>query len=170
MIRLAAALLLLAVLAAADHRGWLLVRPDDDLRRYHGRRATVTRVLDGDTLEIALPDSRRGLPATRLRLWGIDCPEAGGPKRRPQPGAEAATAMTRALAAGQSVLLELEPTRLRDAWGRPLAHVILPDGRCLNELLLAAGLARIDERWPHRRLESYARAERAGRKAADSSD
>lgn len=155
---------MLAVLAAVDHRGWLLVRPDDDLRRYHGRCVAVTRVLDGDTIEIALADRRLRRPATRLRLWGIDCPEGGGPQRRPEPGADAATAMTRALAGGGTVLLELEPTRPRDAWGRPLAHVILPDGRCLNEVLLTAGLARLDQRWPHRRLERYARAERAGRK------
>ena len=158
MIRAAACLLALAVLAAADLRGWLLVRPDDDLRLYHGRRAAVARVIDGDTIEIALEDRRRGRPASRLRLWGIDCPEIGGPDREPEPGAEAAAAMTRALAGSRRVLIELEPGRPRDAWGRLLAHVILPDGRCLNELLLAAGLARADERWPHRRLESYARA------------
>jgi endonuclease YncB( thermonuclease family) len=141
LIRSAAWLLLLAVLSAADHRGWLLVRPDDDLRRYHGRRIAVTRVLDGDTIEVGLGDRRLGRPATRLRLWGIDCPEAGGPDGAAEAGADAATALTRALTLGRPVLVELEPTRRRDAWGRALAHVILPDGRCLNEVLLAEGLA-----------------------------
>jgi endonuclease YncB( thermonuclease family) len=56
---------------------------------------------------------------------------------------------------------------MRDQWGRVLVHADLPGGICVNESLLAEGLARVDERWPHQRLDRYddaaARARAAGR-------
>jgi endonuclease YncB( thermonuclease family) len=42
--------------------------------------------------------------------------------------------------------------------------VEVEDGRVLNEALLAAGLARPDERWPHARMRRYAQVAHAARR------
>jgi endonuclease YncB( thermonuclease family) len=47
-----------------------------DLEKYHGKIFTVVNVIDGDTLDIDVPDNR--YEQTRIRLLGIDTPETGG--------------------------------------------------------------------------------------------
>ena len=102
--------------------------------------------------------------ATQVRLWGVDSPEVAGRDRPAEPFADEARTFTRARTAGGLVTLTLEPHRTRGAFGRLLAHVELPDGTSLNEALLAAGLARADDRWPHALLGRYAQLERAARR------
>jgi micrococcal nuclease len=159
----AAILAALAILAWVDHQGWLLAADRDDMARYHRHRAEVVDVIDGDTIEVALADPVEHSATTRVRLWGIDCPEVATPAHAAEPWAREATAETEALARGSIVTLRLEPQRTRGTFGRVLAHVDLPDGSILNERLLTDGLARADERWPHAALDAYARAERAAR-------
>jgi endonuclease YncB( thermonuclease family) len=94
----------------------------------------------------------------------VDTPEPAGRDRPAEPFADEARALTQELAAGGSVTLTLEPHRTRGSFGRLLAHVELPDGSSLNEALLAAGLARADDRWPHALVSRYARLQRAARR------
>jgi endonuclease YncB( thermonuclease family) len=63
------------------------------------------------------------------------------------------------------VVLSLETHRTRGPMGAVLAHVRLPGGASLNERILAEGLARADERWPHALLTRYAEIERSARRA-----
>lgn len=133
---------------------------------YHGVRARVGRVIDGSTLEVLVPDPERGEAVTLIRLWGVLGPRPAAPERRADPLAGEARRLAATLAAGRNVVLDLETQRTRDPWGRVLAHVRLPGGMSLNERLLAAGLARADERWPHARLTRYAGVERAARRGA----
>jgi len=159
-----ALIIVLSVLIIADRQGWLLTARSDDYARYHGRSFVVTEVIDGDTIEVDVPDPVQNRPTTRVRLWGIDCPElahAGNPQGG--PWAEQARQRTRELALDASVTLELERSRLRGHYGRILAHVDLPDGRRLNAVLLRQGLARADDRWPHSQLSAYAAAEQTAR-------
>ena len=163
--RTAATLLivLLAIVALiwGDRSGWLGLR-GDDLTRYDGRTFAVTRVIDGDTLDIDATDGERA--TTRVRLWGIQAPEPahfGDPK---QPLSDEATALARELAGGRRVTLELEPGRVRGSYGRLLAHVELPDGSLLSARMLEAGLAYADGRWPHDRLGDFELLEQAARK------
>jgi micrococcal nuclease len=151
----------LAVLIVADRSGWLLVRQPDDMSAYHGAAARAGRVVDGDTFEIEIPDRVHGRPVTQVRLWGVDCPQPSGRDRPAEHLADEARDLTRSLVAGRTVTLLLEPHRTRGSFGRLLAHVVLPDGSSLNEALLAAGLARTDERWPHSLLGRYAQLQRA---------
>ncbi len=130
-----------------------------------GRRVEVVRVIDGDTLEIKHPDALNNRPVTRIRLWGLDCPETAKRDRSADPYADQATDQTRSLAADRMVTLSLESHRTRGTFGRVLAHVELPDGTSLNEALLSAGLAIADERWPHSLIGRYAQLERAAKRA-----
>ena len=155
---------LLAVVIVADRSGWLLVGRDDDMAVYHGGTARVARVIDGDTLEIEIPDHLHRRPVTQVRLWGVDCPETAGRNHPAEPFAGEARDLTQSLTAGGPVTLTLEPHRARGSFGRLLAHVELADGSSLNEALLAAGLARADDRWPHALLGRYAQLERAARR------
>jgi micrococcal nuclease len=159
-----AVIAILVVLILLDRRGWLLVARADDLASLDGAITMVTRVIDGDTIEVGLPDARNDRSTTRVRLWGIDCPEAARPGRAAEPLAADATALVRRLVEGRLVRLELEPRQVRDSFGRVLAHVGLEDSTSLNARLLEAGLARADGRWPHTRLVQYGQLERRARR------
>ena len=153
----------LGLLIAADHAGLLLVRRPSDMTVYHGSMFRVARVVDGETLELAVVDRVGARQMTRVRLWGVDCPDLAGPDRRAEPLAEEARELARSLADGRSVVVALESHRTRGAFGCLLAHVQLAGGQTLNEALLRAGLARADDRWPHSRLERYDQLERTAR-------
>ncbi|MHC4447435.1 MAG: thermonuclease family protein, partial [Planctomycetota bacterium] len=157
--------LVIIALIAADRGGLLLVPRPGDFRTYDGVRARVVWVIDGDTFDIDLPDRVARRPATRIRLWGIDCPEQAGPDQPAQPWADEARELTRALVEQGPVTLYLEPHRTRGTFGRVLAHVEGADGRSLNGALLEAGYATVDERWPHSRLSRYAALQRAAQQA-----
>jgi endonuclease YncB( thermonuclease family) len=156
----------LIALMLVDRQG-LLLYPDDELGRYDGQRFYVTRVIDGDTLDVTTPDNIPDNTAagdqavTRVRLWGIDTPELakrdeGKIVSPDQQCAREAAALTRRLAQVREVTLIVEPHQLRGRYGRLLAHVQLADGTMLNEHLLTAGLARADERTGHRFISRYA--------------
>lgn len=149
-----------------DQRGLLLAPNHDDASQYHGRAARVMRVIDGDTLEIDLPDMRTARPQTRVRLVGVDCPEMNAGAGTPEPWAKEATEFSHRLVEGASVTLLIDAARTRDPYDRLLAHVELPDGTLLNRELLAAGMARADDRWPHARLRQYEQAELIARRAS----
>lgn len=150
-------------LSYVDRSGWLLVPHADDMATYHGIQGRVTRVIDGDTFEIDIPDRLNQRPVTRVRLWGLDCPELASFDQEVEPRADEAADMTKRLIEGGAVTLSLEPQRTRGTFGRVLAHVDVPDQGNLNIALLEAGLAITDERWPHRHLARYAKAQRQAR-------
>ncbi|MCZ6816234.1 MAG: thermonuclease family protein [Planctomycetota bacterium] len=139
----------LAVLSALDHAGVFGYRGGDRMR-YDGAIATVTRVVDGDTLDVDLPDGHRAV--TRIRLRGIDCPEiAHGPDGQDDPYGPEAAESALILVLDKRVRIALDPMRkTRDRYGRLLAYVYLADtDESLNERLLEEGLARANRRFPH---------------------
>ena len=93
-------------------------------------RWTVTRVIDGDTIEVTSP--RRML---KVRLIGIDTPETVHPSVPIECfGPEASRFATRRLL-GEAVRLEYDPTQgRRDYYGRTLAYVWLAQPRRLFNL------------------------------------
>lgn len=166
-------------LAGADRMGWL--RPGRtprstsaadgdydvgaDRARYDGKNATVTRVVDGDTVVIDIPD--RAESTTRVRLWGIDTPEIGHtPGERDMYFGPQAAEYARLKLTGKRVTIELEPTRdTRDRHGRLLAYLRLPDENVtINERLLSAGLAYADSRYAHQWRDRFAQLERTARR------
>lgn len=155
-----AGLLVLVLLVIADRGGWLLVPHADDMAAYHGISARVVRIIDGDTFDVEIPDALNDRPLTRIRLWGLDCPEQAYDDRAAEPLAAEAKAFTRALIENELVTLHLEPHRTRGTFGRVIAHVDVPRRGSLNVALLEAGLADTDERWMHAHLSRYAKARR----------
>ena len=138
-----------------------------DTRKYHRRTFTVVNVVDGDTIDIDIPDGRYN--HTRIRLWGVDTPETKDPGRAPMYFGREAAEFTTQLALGKSVTVYLdEGSRTRGKYGRLLAYIKLPDGRFLNEVLLTEGYAYADLRFAHSfyntytQLESAARAQKSG--------
>ncbi|MDO8596488.1 MAG: thermonuclease family protein [Sulfuricaulis sp.] len=94
--------------------------------------AEVRHVLDGDT--VILRNSQH------VRLIGINAPELGKDGAPDQPLAARARDRLAQLVRGQRVTLAFERER-QDHYGRLLAHVYLPDGRDVEEILLREGLA-----------------------------
>lgn len=98
----------------------------------HAEGVTVRHVLDGDS--VILTDQRQ------VRLIGINAPEFGKDGKPDEPLAAAARDRLRELVQGKSVRLVLEEEQ-RDHYGRWLAHLQLPDGTSVEEVLLKEGLA-----------------------------
>lgn len=124
----------------ASHLGaWLLVlaatttmwaeQGATGLRRYVGARlnATVTSVVDGDTVNASLPDGA----TTTIRLDGIDTPE------RDEPYSTQATRATRVILLSKRV--QLQGTDV-DAYNRLVARIVV-DGVDVSVALVRDGLA-----------------------------
>jgi micrococcal nuclease len=132
-----------------------------DFEKYHHKTFTVVNVVDGDTIDIDIPDGK--YERTRIRLWGIDTPETKNPEVGVMYfGPEAADFTTKS-ALGKQVTVFLEENRTRDKYDRLLAYIKLPDGGFLNEALLSEGLAYADTRFRHSFYHKYQQLEAAAR-------
>lgn len=99
--------------------------------------ARVTRVVDGDTLEVQIDGKKE-----RVRLIGIDTPESVHPDASKNIEAgKIASEFTRSKLEGKEVELEFD-VQERDHYGRLLAYVYL-DGVMFNKTLLEEGYARV---------------------------
>lgn len=150
-----AALLALAAVACSPGAATVPGSPPDE------RSVTVTRVIDGDTIDVR----RNSGTVDRVRLIGVDAPEAGKPNK---PGeykgvadmacldrwGSRATEYTRDKLQGRSVRLDPDPKEgPRDAFGRLLAYVVVGE-EDFNARLVELGYARVytegkAEREPH---------------------
>ena len=122
---------------------------------HNGGYARVTKVTDGDTLQLGEP---RPGPADRHR-------HAGGLRRRPsasgarRPSSRSACCRSaRACATGVGV-------EERDRYGRLLAYVWLPDGRMLNRVMVEQGLRAAAHDPAERGLRRRVPRRRRGRRA-----
>lgn len=108
-------------------------------------RARVTRVVDGDTLDLEIDQGMNSRRIERVRLLGINTPEVRGPSRE---AGLAATEFVRAwcqlkqMEAGPESWPLVIQTEKADAFGRYLAHVwSAKSGEYLNKAILEAGHA-----------------------------
>jgi len=138
-----------------------------DFVKYHAKNFTVANVVDGDTIDIDVPDGRYG--HTRIRLLGIDAPETRSQDYGAMYFGAEAGRFAEELSLGQRVTVYLdEGNPTRGKYGRLLAYVELPDGSFLNEVLVSEGFAYADLRFPHsfyhkyRQLEASARSLKRG--------
>lgn len=108
-----------------------------------GEVALVTRVLDGDTIEVQIEDK-----IYLVRYIGIDSPEAG------QPLGQEASEFNRQFVEGKKVILEKDVSD-NDRYDRLLRYVYLPDGTFINAALVGAGFARAVAYPPDTRFQDY---------------
>lgn len=165
------ALLILFDNTCIEHK-WRSQSPTDkqihaaDRQKYHSGTFAVINIVDGDTLDIDVPDGQS--EHTRIRLLGIDAPEKIT-KSGAAYFAREATEYAKKTVLGKQVEIYLDQTNnTRGKYGRLLAYVKLPDGSFLNEILLNEGFAYADLRFRHsfynkyKQLESRARSSKKG--------
>lgn len=151
---LVACLLLAGCLAK---EGWLWRQPPKPASapdRAGTLRGSVVSVIDGDTIDVLTPEKK----TVRIRLHGIDAPE-----KAQAYGLAAKECAAKACAGAEVTAVIVD----RDRYGRTVADVCLPDGRNLNRVLVAAGMAWWENRYAPkdsilRDLEASARADRRG--------
>ncbi|MBA4371171.1 MAG: hypothetical protein C0418_06320 [Coriobacteriaceae bacterium] len=134
-------------------------------------RAVVTRVVDGDTIHVRMPDGS----AEKVRLSAVDTPESTWEH---EPFGKEASAYAKQTLASRTVYLETGPY-LRDDYDRLLAFVWLDRpvdrsdvevrAKMFNAALLADGYAEVYDKAQNRaymdvfhRIEREARAARRG--------
>lgn len=154
--KVAAALLAgiaLAGLILADHAGLFGRRQQADFQRYHGQTIRCVNSVDGDTIDLALPDDDQ--PRTRVRLWGVDTPETVRPNHPVEHFGPEAAKFTLRATHNLLVGVELLPHSTRGKFGRLLAYITLPDGTDLSAELIRRGLGYVDTRFKHPRRREY---------------
>lgn len=135
--------------------------PDRDTGRYDAV-TTVSRVVDGDTVEIA--------PAVdgddEVRLIGVDTPETKDPSEGVEPYGEEASNYAVSVLEGEEVELEFDEERT-DQYGRLLAYVYLPGEEMFNGELVEGGYAQAYTVDPNSRYEERFRAMQEQARDAD---
>jgi micrococcal nuclease len=105
-------------------------------RQPTGTPVYVSRVVDGDTIEVTMPNGR----TEDVRYIGVDTPETVAPGEPVGCFGPKASAFNEALVEGRRARLRFDQER-RDYYGRLLAYVYV-GGRFVNAELLKRGLAR----------------------------
>jgi len=110
----------------------------------------VVKIVDGDGLIVRNIFNKK---EEEIRLYGIDAPEIKPCAKLIQderethlPGSLLITLgyksfyfLKETLIPGTNVTVIQEENNLTDNYGRTLAYIVLPDGRCINEILLKNG-------------------------------
>ena len=169
VVGLAVAAAIVAALVLADQLGVFgTIERTGDMETYHNKTFRVARVIDGDTLDIDLPDRHKGHPTTRIRLWGVDTPETVKENTPIQHFGPEATEFTKRSCHNKQVRLELVAGNTRDRHGRLLAYVYTTNGdgkKMLNAELIAGGYGYADERFDHARKREFRRLQRQAQQA-----
>jgi len=138
--------------------------PGSDYERCQNRTARCVYVVDGDTIDVAMPDGKK--PNTRIRLWGVDTPESAKSAGGPMYFGPEASAFTRSCVENVDVTIVLDPRQSRDKYGRLLAYVYFGEPPLmLNEELIARGYGYADTRFDHSWKQRFTDLESRARKA-----
>lgn len=102
--------------------------------------ARVLSVHDGDSFRVERLDAPEGAKPVKVRIYGIDCPELG------QPYGEEARALTERVLADK--MIEVTPTQKAKSYKRVVGGIVLLDDLLvLQDCLVSAGLAWVDDRF-----------------------
>ncbi|TMN21574.1 hypothetical protein FH966_01375 [Lentibacillus cibarius] len=126
----------------------------------HGVDASVTRVVDGDTIKINLNGKQE-----TVRLLLVDTPETKHPSKPVQPFGPEASDFAKRTLSGKSIQLEYDGPK-RDKYDRLLAYVWV-DGKMFNQMLLEKGLARLAYVYdpPYTHYQTYMKAQNRAKRA-----
>lgn len=110
----------------------------------------VLRVVDGDTVEIDFQGK-----ATKVRLIGVDTPEAVHPSKPVEVYGKESSNFTKNLLIGESVYLRFDVDRT-DNYGRLLAYLYrAPDGLFVNLEIVRQGYGHAYTRFPFKHLALF---------------
>jgi len=126
----------------------------------------LNKVVDGDGLILNSIFSKEEM---EIRFLGIDAPEIKGCRKLIQDERETHVAgqllmllgrisfnfLIELILPGTNITIELEKENHSDVYGRTLAYGYLPDGRCINEIMVAEGYAKPFDRYYCRELTNY---------------
>lgn len=122
--------------------------------RRRAERTQVTRVIDGDTIEVREPDG----DTEKVRFIGINTPEVSGYGAKPECFGKEASLYVKRLLARKSIELIPQPGDNRDKYRRLLRYVHL-EGQDIGLRLIVLGYAYNFPWFEHPRSEEYAAAE-----------
>lgn len=98
-------------------------------------KATILKVIDGDTVDVAIDLGLRIFTQQRIRLYGINAPEMRTPE-----GPAAKKRLAELLPIGAEVVLRTRKDKL-EKYGRYLGIFIDADGHEVNQRMVQEGLA-----------------------------
>lgn len=138
--------------------------PAIDPRLTNRATVPVTRVVDGDTVNVRLEGQNRP-----VRIIGLNTPEVPGPYREAQCFGQEASDRAKSLLTDQTITIAQDPTQdSQDQFQRTLAYVWLPDGRLYEEEMIREGYAKeytYNRQQPYLLQERLRAAERQARQA-----
>lgn len=126
----------------------------------------ITEVMDGDSLKVSSIFKKN---EKEIRLYGIDCPENKYNRKMVEDekklhipsqfllglGIQAHKFVLSVAPVGSSVTIQIEKGNEFDYYKRQLAYVFLPDGTCLNELIVKNGYAKATSEYFCEKLQDY---------------
>jgi micrococcal nuclease len=127
--------------------------------------ARVRKHVDGDTVHVTIANPPAGIHSSEtIRLLGVDTPETVDPRKPVQIFGKEASDFTQNRLLGKDIFLAFD-WDLRDAYGRLLAYIYLPDGTCFNAELIREGYGRAYLVYPFHFLEEFRILDRTARKS-----
>lgn len=100
-------------------------------------QTTVTKVIDGDTLEVLVDGKKE-----KVRVIGINTPETVDPRRPVECFGKEASSYAKSLLSNKTIKLESDTTQAdKDKYGRLLRYVFLSDGTDFGMTMIKEGYA-----------------------------
>lgn len=143
----------------------IVIKTDKDTKHNLNEylKCTVSRVIDGDTIEVIVLDETKELKGKEnIRLIGVDTPETKDPREEVQYFGKEASAYTKKKLEGQTIYLAFDKT-LRDKYNRVLAYVITKEGVLFNHVLIINGYAHAYTVFPFYYKSKFVKAEKKAR-------
>lgn len=127
---------------------------------------TVLSVIDGDTLDVALPTGMRikGMSRVRIHLIGIQAPDMFADSEIIRLYARRSYKMLIALIDNKKIELKIDTKKI-DSYGRSVAYGQFLDGNSIEQTMLNLGLAYTSLSFPFADEDSYQIAESKAREA-----
>ncbi|MDR3114458.1 MAG: thermonuclease family protein [Treponema sp.] len=119
--------------------------------------------VDGDTLRVRIPNPPPELKTLEtIRMLGVDTPETVHPHKPVERFGKEASDFTKARLLGKQVYLAFD-WELRDRYGRLLAYIYTPEGRCFNATLIQEGYGYAYVSYTFHFMEEFKDLEQAAR-------
>jgi micrococcal nuclease len=110
-----------------------------DLKDDYLRKAEIIRVVDGDTIECMIDLGLRTYRKTKLRVFGVNCPETKGPTKA--DGLISKTFTKEWFNTNKEFMVRTVNNGKEDSFGRLIAEVISVGGESLGTTMISLGLA-----------------------------